>query len=209
MLILGKEKVSHFFNFIFSFSNQSQDQFATHPVLPYLEWLYTHRGSELFLMTWKRIGTATPPPPPPSTPAAAEPVPAAEPSTEPRPIPIPPPLPNLNRRIPRAPTSPPLGALLAPNLVRGGEDDVEVDTTKPRLTLEGDVVRWLIGKMAETWTEFFEQIDNKSMLFPKLTLFFGPIHRKQIPQEMELLVLTSKSGYNEAWIRVRKIILMK
>lgn len=153
-------------------------------------------------MTWKRIGATTPPPKPapPVEPAPA--APSSEPGAEPtafRPPPIPPPLPAFKGRIPaRVHPEPSLLSLLNRN---HPDDDVEVDTTKSTLKLEDDVVRWMIGRMSETWTEFFDQIDNKSMLFPRLTLFFGPIHRKQIPQEMELLALTNKAGYSKEWIQ--------
>jgi hypothetical protein len=151
-------------------------------------------------MTWKRIGATTPPPL--ATPAV-EPVP-----TEPtcastnvlRPPPIPPPLPTFNRRVPLpAHPEPSLLSLLNRNIV---VDDSEVEKSKSTLKLEDDVVRWIIGRMADTWNEFFAQIDSNSMLFPRLTLFFGPVHRRQIPQEMELLALTNKSGYSKSWVEV-------
>ena len=153
-------------------------------------------------MTWKRIGATTPPPRP--TPVIA-PEPASAGSTPEsttvfRPPPIPPPLPTFNRRIPiRVHAEPSLLSLLNR---ANADDETEVETSKSSLKLEDDVVRWVIGRMAETWTEFFEQIDTKAMLFPRLTLFFGPVHRRQIPQEMELLVLTNKFGYSKEWIIV-------
>lgn len=162
-------------------------------------------------MTWKRIGSTTPPPKPPtadssSSSSSSGDAPVAEPATIPRPPPIPPPLPNFNRRIPPPPnTVDPLAQILSARRGALPEDEPEadvIDSNKPKLTLEGDVVRWMIKKMEETWTEFYDQIDTTTMLFPRLTLFFGPIHRKQIPQEMELLVLTGNSGYNKEWIQV-------
>lgn len=82
------------------------------------------------------------------------------------------------------------------------DDDVEVQP-KAKLSLLNDVVGWLIEEMQKTWRDFFEKVDNCSMLFPELNLFFGPISRKQIPQEMELLVQTKTSGSTKHWVKVR------
>ncbi len=59
----------------------------------------------------------------------------------------------------------------------------------------------------ETWAEFFKEIDQTTMLFTRLTIFFGNLHRRQIPQEMLILVESRKGGYNKDWIDVWLAIL--
>lgn len=162
-------------------------------------------------MTWKRIGSSTPPPKPPAAPSegsasSSSSSASAEPSAAPLPIPIPPPLPNFNRRAPPPPNVDPLARLISARAGLVDDEPELIDNNKFKLSLEGDVVRWMLKKMEETWAEFYEQIDDTTMLFPRLTLFFGPIHRRQIPQEMEWLVLSGNSGYNKDWVMVINII---
>jgi len=197
-----------------------QDQFDNLTVLPHLDWLYELRGSELFLLQCKSLGTSEELKGLLSydTDVLQKAVLENDVSTMssnqnlfvnlkainlPRVmIPVPPPLPG---QIPPPPPRPqvpiPQGPIpLVPRVEASQED----------LPLNIDTIVILLIKAAQIeWTKFFRLIDRCEISFPQLERTFSILKSKQVGREVESLYKTGHGNSrkvvqaDENWIRAR------